>query len=457
MSAESTQDLAVSDTPLRAAFQSNQALSAYRRDWELGRWDQLARIDYTACESDADAAFLALIVGSANQALGNLHRVRGCIDFAMARGCSRYTAIQVLTSGVQNLLGRARLAAGRDDAAVKQFRGAVELGARQGRDSLTAAARLEEARDQLGLRQSESGVDRQVANTAASIEQRDPDTRAPVILTYRHAPKELVESESAPFVLLDSKSLPRSGLHYMRKRFAEALGDRFSFCEWYQEPGCCGQRPCALTGFLSHRRSRYEPTIRLVKSHDFELDDPKYETSYSLRHVIITRDPLYILTSWFALDQIDAHQKQIASAGIDVTKIYYSHEPELIAAIYELLEDQFVPPADSVLRVWLQARSKYIREFRDKWVRADPAGSAYTHVVDYTQIDLFVRSTLEEIGELPRGGLMQSGGPQEEGADVTKFAPRRDPFSHQCKAIEAYLRMHADAFYEVAGNPRIVG
>lgn len=451
MSVEPTRDWTVSDTPLQFAFESSRHLSAYQRDWELGRWDQLAAIDCDAYEPDSDAAFFALLVASANQVIGNRQRVCECIDYAMARGCSRYTAIQVLISGVHNLLGRARLAAGQNEAAGEQFRNAVKLGARQGRESLVAAARQEEERHQLELRQSEFGGDRQLANAVAGRAQRDPGTREPAILTYRQAPRELVESDSAPFILLDSKSLPRSGLHYMRKRFAEALGSRFSFCEWYQEPGCCGQRPCALTGFLRHRRSQHDPKVRLIKSHDFDLDDPVDEPAYCLRRVILVRDPVYILTSWFAFDQIEQHRDELTAFSIDTRKLQYSHEPEIVDSIYEILEDRFTPPAEQYLATWLNRHVEYIQRFTDKWIPSEESSSnPHVHVIDYTDIDSFVRSIFRELEGDSVAGMLEMdarGGPQE---GETAFAPRTDPFRHRCNAIESYLRAHADEFSRAA-------
>ncbi len=106
------------------------------------------------------------------------------------------------------------------------------------------------------------------------------------------------EENVAPlYIQFDTKSLPRSGLHYMKRTFSKILDEYFSFCEWYQEPGCCKKMPCTLTGYSQQVEKTQTARLRLTKSHDFALDDPVFLPMFSLRRVILVRQPLHLLTS----------------------------------------------------------------------------------------------------------------------------------------------------------------
>ena len=439
---------------LAEALHSSSVLAYFKRDWELGVWDQLATIDYREYGSNEDAALVALVVATANQALGEMDRVRQCVEFSLEHGCSRQLVIQVLASGVHNTLGRARLAAGDQGAAVRQFHASAEIGSHPGRVSLIAAGRCQQQREQLHLDTEGRGLDHSPRGELSESSAVREAHRQGLQSFYREAPRRLVQDGAAPFILLDSKSLPRSGLHYLRARLEAELGERFSFCEWYQEPGCCGRQPCALTGFMEYRRDKHRSAVRLVKSHDFELTDPVIQPGYSIRRLVLKRDPLYILTSWFTLDQLASHKDILSSRGLNVEKIFLKHEPEVLSAAYQVLDEVFEPPSLEDLQNWLNRKASYIINFHDKWIgcswrNQDP----FVHVIDYGEIDSFVSRLLEEIGE----EKPPMGTDRNSRASLTEesFKPRQDPFETRVKPVSEYLRYFKEDFVGVAGQIRV--
>lgn len=433
---------------LTDALRSSPVLADFKREWELGLWDQLATIDYRSYASSDDAALVALMVATANQALGNHEAVAQCVEFSLQHGCPTHLAIQVLASGVHNVLGRARLAAGSDDAAIRQFRASVEIGMRSGRVSLVAAARSQQQRYQMGINDDADTPD---LSCRKKSQIGKASNHKPAQAIYRDAPRKLVQEGAAPFILLDSKSLPRAGLHYLRNRLEAELGSGFSFCEWYQEPGCCRCHPCALTGFMDYRRDQRRPAIRLIKSHDFELSDPIIEPHYSLRRLILKRDPLYVLTSWFALDQLHVCRSHLSAQGIKVEKLYLKHEPELLSAAYAILEKVFDPPASDELQHWLNLKVSYIIRFHAKWMTGrSHAPDEFIHVIDYDEIDGFVTNLLEEMcgSEDHLAERVSRENPKED----VPFMPRRDPFESRVGPISSYLIENKTAFYDAVAR-----
>ena len=135
------------------------------------------------------------------------------------------------------------------------------------------------------------------------------------------------------FIYLDVKSLPRSGLHYMYDTLQGVLGPAFRFCEWYGEPGCCRQMPCALTclatpagpaqAMAQTQATADRPVLRLVKSHDLDLSDPDFAPRGALRRIVLLREPLSLLTSWWTLQILYHNAPLLAAHHIMIDKISY--------------------------------------------------------------------------------------------------------------------------------------
>lgn len=442
-------DLAPSRELLRENFLDRGAFAHLRKDWELGRWENLAAIDIHAYENERTFQSAALLLAVANQQLGKNDLVREYVGHALSAGASRALVIAVLASGVHNELGRARAVAGDHEASESQYRRAVEAGTEPGRREFAAAARSGEQAVQIGLRK-ERGPNPGAPKTALSHDTGQ-DVVSDPLQVYSNAPQILVEREAPPFVLLDSKSLPRSGLHYLRSVLQQRLGERFSFCEWYQEPGCCRSQPCRLTGFLDQEYKERGPSVRLVKSHDLELDDRIVPLSFSLRRLVLKRDPLYILTSWFALEQLSAHQACLESAGIRMEKILLQHEKAVLSMAYAVMDENFKPPTTDILDAWLETKIEYIRAFRKKWIESKEAtASDYAYVVDYANLLDFVDRFLDDLGGWDDCRELNTDAREISSDNTEDFRTRTDPFSTPSNAVSNYIRGEADRFRRYA-------
>jgi hypothetical protein len=258
------------------------------------------------------------------------------------------------------------------------------------------------------------------------------------------------DGSPTPFVLLDSKSIPRSGIHYLKNTLAALWGKHFSFCEWYREVGCCKQHPCALRGFANHAQQTGEFRLRLIKSHDFPLNDPVLATSPHIQRLVLIRDPLFVLTSWFELEQLTLHSKLLAKNGIEMAKIWLSHEKEVLNSAYQILEDAFQPPASGNLQTWLSEKSDYLLSFLNRWVepeliKKDP----HTHLISYHHINQFILQLTESYRDrLPAPVLKATEEFAARGKD--KFASRGDPFSTKTEAVSQYLKENSAEFLKFA-------
>lgn len=191
----------------------------------------------------------------------------------------------------------------------------------------------------------------------------------------------------ASVTYLDCKSLPRSGLHFLRNTLSKVIGEGFSFCEWYNEPGCCRKMPCAFipSGGLSSSLH-----CRMVKSHDFDIQDPAFPTAENAKRLILLRDPLYILTSWWTLQILQVNSKILKENNINVQKIFYLHEKELLARAHRLVAQHGYFPNEVELHDFLQEKSKYIIDFSNKWTRNDALYGSNYHILRFQDIPNFI-------------------------------------------------------------------
>jgi hypothetical protein len=253
-----------------------------------------------------------------------------------------------------------------------------------------------------------------------------------------------------PFLLIDSKSLPRSGIHFLKKTLSQIFSTHFSFCEWYQEVGCCKSMPCALTCFADEARARESLRVRLIKSHDFSLNDPVYETGVYLRRLILLRQPLYILTSWFAVEQLKVYSNQLALNGIHIPKLYLLHEKEVISAAYKCLDAHFKPPSKDDLNQWLRQTQQYCVGFLKKWVEPQLLEeNAFVQVLAYNRLPQFITDLFDASAETLTPEERATAAAALSRA-TTEFLPREDPFSTASTKISQYLTDNSMAFSAVA-------
>ena len=109
-------------------------------------------------------------------------------------------------------------------------------------------------------------------------------------VSFRKEPKN-VEAESCAIFL--SKSLPRSGHHFLVKLLRAYFGQQFAYCEFYVPRNCCKKMPCSQP-FNKARSNRYF----LQKSHDFDLSDP---VDPAQRYFVEYRHPIPRIQSNFEL------------------------------------------------------------------------------------------------------------------------------------------------------------
>lgn len=255
-----------------------------------------------------------------------------------------------------------------------------------------------------------------------------------------------------PFVLVDSKSLPRSGIHYLQSRLAKLLGSRFSFCEWYHEPGCCRNYPCALDCFVNHAERTGELRLRLIKSHDFELTDPILDAGPHLQRLILARDPVYMLTSWFELEQFETNKAGLLNAGIHVDKIWFHHEKEIVTAAISFVDRRFSEPGREALDAWLADKVRFMGGFVRKWINPEmKSPTDHVHLLRYDRIDPFLAGFLEPYRSyLPPETLDAIDSSKAPANQV--FQARTDPFSVKSKRVSEYLAENQSLFEKAAND-----
>lgn len=269
---------------------------------------------------------------------------------------------------------------------------------------------------------------------------------------FRAPPAAPPQEQVGRFLLLESKSLPRSGLHYMKSLFARALGECFSFCEWYYEPDCCRKMPCAAgSGSCSGAQGREavrQTGVRLTKSHDFELLDPLSAPAQGMMRIILVRDPLYALTSWYTLECISRYDRRLVERGIDARKIWYLHDRKLVADAFAAVDDCFEDPAVEDLKEWLTRQSAYIAAFLEKWaLPAVERPVRGVELVSYEEIDAFVGRLLADNGI----GATAANSPAN-----AVFRPRISPYSAPSPRVGDYLARNARLFERYASRIRAV-
>jgi len=257
--------------------------------------------------------------------------------------------------------------------------------------------------------------------------------------------------KSTDFLLIESKSLPRSGLHYLKSALERIFREDFSFCEKYQEPGCCNRFPCALTGFIPLPRGKIHSSknhIRLIKSHDFDLKDPDYDTPPSILRVVLVRDPLYVLTSLFALETLAANRKSLLRNGIHMEKIWYSHESQVLDMAWQVIDPLFAPISQEELDVWLHKKEEYIKGFLEKWSlrhQHDRRTNDTPWIIEYDDIPYFLKSIIKIISSNKGLGEKIFWNIRYL-KEKKRFKKRNDPFSSPSEKLTVFLRENRAKF-----------
>jgi len=167
--------------------------------------------------------------------------------------------------------------------------------------------------------------------------------------------------------LIESQSLPRSGHHYLKNLLSSANGECFSYCEGYQEPGCCKSSPCRVEAYWNNAREHRQHHVRLTKSHDFNLEQPTLKLPAGALRIVQVRQPYDMILSWLELHQIEANTSLLEKRGISANRIYLYHESQLIEEAWRIIDQDGDTSEINAAKDWLAAKKNYIICFINKW------------------------------------------------------------------------------------------
>jgi hypothetical protein len=425
-------------------------LELSRTQWQLGDWINLGMLKIDILQQHPDRAELVLLAASAKLQTGQVCEARRLIALAQEWGANKMIIFRLLAAGVHSSLGRAAAVADRATSAYQHTKDAINTGRPGCAVTCAFDARYRNELAFLGMLPGSEGRLQlfMAKQTQKSICGKATESVKPT--SAAHAFYSSLSANSGktpvPFLLIDAKSLPRSGIHYLKSSMSRVFKESFSFCEWYTEPGCCKKMPCALTGFALSAQETGNLKIRLTKSHDLELSDPIFATSEHLRRLVLIRDPLFILTSWFTLEMIYFHDAILRTQGIRHEKISFAHEKDVLQLAYTLISEHFTAPPVQKLSAWLQEKRIYITDFLNKWVKPYiEEHDHYTDIVVYEKINDYIdklckkyRCFISEKEIYDIGSLDGS------------FIKRKDPFYGPTDVISSYLHKHAMLFHDTA-------
>jgi len=245
-------------------------------------------------------------------------------------------------------------------------------------------------------------------------------------------------------LLIESRSLPRSGHHFLKQLLSQSLGHKFSYCEGYQEPGCCKDSPCSTMSYWHHARTNKQPHLRLVKSHDFSLKDTTFDPMEGMIRLIQIRKPLDLLASWLELEQLNLNQELLARYSISLYRIFLYHEKQLLEDAWQLIDNYGCVMTAGEAKAWLHTQSNYVKAFLEKWLPlttpfpfGEPAKSG-NFLLSYNDLSRGVE-ILESLG-LTTSSLQE----------LPKFRERRLEVSiRQSKRVTDLLQAQADLLNEI--------
>jgi hypothetical protein len=201
------------------------------------------------------------------------------------------------------------------------------------------------------------------------------------------------EAKLPAMQLVESRSLPRSGHHYLRHLLLQACGEQFSYCEGYQEPGCCRSSPCSVAAYWHYARDHQQPHLRLLKSHDFALTDGTFPPPPAMVRLIQVRKPLDLLASWLELEQLTFNRELLQSASIALERVFLYHEAEVLEEAWRVIDQRGSVMTAEQAQAWLASKVSYVQAFLQKWLplaRPFPFGgrvSGDTYVLRYSDLE----------------------------------------------------------------------
>jgi|GEM_PF-1618360 len=438
-------------------------LADAKAQWMFGDWVSLSCRSLKDIAKDPNRAKVALLIASAHLQCGNQIGGEAAARQALQWGCSPKAVSRILISGVYNSL--ARISALDDDAKAMSSHFQESLSIAGGKSAqLAANSRMLSELKSLGLKHIEnySLEDYSREKRAADSDALEDRFRVASVIAqpastegrFNRRGYEYYKSlggiedkgpSVVPFVLIDSKSLPRSGLHYFKSIMEGVLWKRFSFCEWYQEVGCCKAMPCAVTSFSRSSAEDHTPRVRLIKSHDFELNDPVFPSGGVIVRPVFYRESIFQLTSWFLLDQLNLYRPELSQNGINLNQVFLRHDPEVLLDAYSVIDKNYKGNTVGQLEDWIKKKKEYMKGFASKWMAADKRETNGVDLVHYDKINSYAVSLLKQF----EGGFdadTKKRFRQFEGSVGNTFFPRKDPFKLKSLKVSEYVEDNRKVF-----------
>lgn len=98
-----------------------------RNQWQLGEWENLAKLNINEFQNYLEKGKLALLIGSSHLQLGNETEGRRFVNIAKECGVSKALISRTLIASLHITLGRSYLAKGKNETAIQNFREAIRL------------------------------------------------------------------------------------------------------------------------------------------------------------------------------------------------------------------------------------------------------------------------------------------------------------------------------------------
>ena len=243
---------------------------------------------------------------------------------------------------------------------------------------------------------------------------------------------------------VESKSLPRSGHHYLKSIFQSIFKDNFSYCEGYQEPGCCKSSPCSNNSYWNYSLKQNSSHWRLVKSHDFNLTDMTFDPTAGMFRFIQVRRPLDILISWLELQQLAVNKNLLNRHNISLDRIYLYHEPQLIDSSWDIIDNLGTTFSKIDAETWLKSKFNYIVSFSNKWlplslpISEKLNSSCGNYVINYTELSD------------PTRLLSLLGVETYNKADLPSFRPKRpNSFMRKSRKVTELFNNNSQILHEL--------
>ncbi len=269
-------------------------------------------------------------------------------------------------------------------------------------------------------------------------------------------------------------SQPRSGHHVLEMMLRAALGQRFHYCEFYTEPGCCGAIPCRRRGEFAA-----EHVLFMQKSHDLRLQDPvpadvdvvlvqireptlralsNYELDLRFHGLTHTREYLEYFLAAEAFYTVGFSEKWLVQPVARRLVLKYE---DLIGDPRRTLEWVFtaarLPPAESALQAGA-AEVRYSSIDRSDFTARTLAGSRFFDQALFAEFVSLVWRDARYLGygpwtspDVPAGRLsaIYEALRASSRRDFARVATVLEPFLGAADAWPALRQMHADALHEL--------